>query len=255
MYKLNLIMSCLLFCIAFAITEPAGAATDSEEELEAAQIRAELAAEEAERAQKKADEAQAAAEALKLELSSERDLTAERFEALLEAQQAQAERRDMIFMVVAGVLLVAMVLGFVLLWRRRSDGGDAGSASHHPGGGDEDLLTVINRPMSEYILDGRDEDGIRYLLRISGDQLSRPEGVTIGRNPKDSPFIINHGDVSRKHARMKAVRNRLFIEDLGSTNGTSVNGQSIDARGPVSVSNGDQIIIGSVVMKLRVMND
>ena len=77
--------------------------------------------------------------------------------------------------------------------------------------------------------------------------------VIIGRNPKDSPYIINHADVSRKHARIKVENSRVFIEDLGSTNGTSVNGQSIDDKGLVSVSSGDQIIIGSVVMKLRVM--
>ena len=66
-------------------------------------------------------------------------------------------------------------------------------------------------------------------------------------------YIINHADVSRKHARLRVMKNRVFIEDLGSTNGTSVNGQSIDDKGMVSVDNGDQIIIGSVVMKLRVM--
>ena len=77
--------------------------------------------------------------------------------------------------------------------------------------------------------------------------------MIIGRNPQDSPYIINHADVSRKHARMRVMKNRVFIEDLGSTNGTSVNGQSIDEKGPVSVANGDQIIIGSVVMKLRVL--
>ncbi|MFT5209882.1 MAG: pSer/pThr/pTyr-binding forkhead associated (FHA) protein [Flavobacterium sp.] len=50
------------------------------------------------------------------------------------------------------------------------------------------------------------------------------------------------------------MKKRAFIEDLGSTNGTSVNGQNIDDKGPVSVSSGDQIIIGSVAMKLRVLN-
>ena len=116
-------------------------------------------------------------------------------------------------------------------------------------------LTQVHREeLSEYVLDGLDDDGIRYLLRISGDQLVNSDGVVIGRNPKDSPYIINHADVSRKHARMKVMKNRVFIEDLGSTNGTSVNGQTIDDKGLVSVSSGDQIIIGYVVMKLRVMN-
>ncbi len=107
---------------------------------------------------------------------------------------------------------------------------------------------------SEFVLDGKDEDGIRYLLRISGEQLSVGDGVVIGRNPKDSPYIINHADVSRKHARMKVMKDRVFIEDLGSTNGTSVNGLSIESKGPVSVDSGDQIIIGSVVMNLRVLS-
>ncbi|MFT4799475.1 MAG: pSer/pThr/pTyr-binding forkhead associated (FHA) protein, partial [Candidatus Azotimanducaceae bacterium] len=67
------------------------------------------------------------------------------------------------------------------------------------------------------------------------------------------PYIINHTDVSRQHARLKVMKNMVFIEDLGSTNGTSVNGQNIDEKGLFSVTHGDQIIIGSVVMKLRVM--
>ncbi|MCB1644196.1 MAG: FHA domain-containing protein [Pseudomonadales bacterium] len=108
--------------------------------------------------------------------------------------------------------------------------------------------------VTEYVFDGRDEDGIRYLLRISGDRLTEQgEGLVIGRNPKEAPYVINHADVSRKHARLKMVDHRMYIEDLGSTNGTSVNGEAIDHKGYVEVTNGDQIIIGSVVMKLRVI--
>ncbi|MBQ62352.1 MAG: FHA domain-containing protein [Gammaproteobacteria bacterium] len=58
----------------------------------------------------------------------------------------------------------------------------------------------------------------------------------------------------RKHARMRVMKNRVFIEDLGSTNSTSVNGQSIEEKGLVSIDSGDQIIIGSVVMNLRVLS-
>jgi len=214
------------------------------------------AAEELRQAQAKADEAQAAADALKQEFMTDRDMTSARFEMLLQEQRVRAERRENIMLAVAILLFGGMVVGFFLIRARSSSPMvRAHAESAALGLGDEDLMTVMNRSMSEYILDGRDEDGIRYLLRISGDQLSKSEGVVIGRNPKDSPFIINHGDVSRKHARMKAVRSRVFIEDLGSTNGTSVNGQSIDSKGPVSVANGDQVIIGSVVMKLRVLND
>ena len=44
-----------------------------------------------------------------------------------------------------------------------------------------------------------------------------------------------------------------ILSVTASFNGTSVNGQSIDDKGFVSVDSGDQIIIGSVVMKLQVM--
>jgi pSer/pThr/pTyr-binding forkhead associated (FHA) protein len=84
-------------------------------------------------------------------------------------------------------------------------------------------------------------------------QLRTEAGIIIGRNPQGSPYIINHADVSRKHARMRMMQDRIFIEDLDSTNGTSVNGQSIDNKGPTSVIVGDQIIIGSVVLKLQIV--
>ena len=73
--------------------------------------------------------------------------------------------------------------------------------------GDEPDETVFNKPhFSEYVLDGRDESGIRYLLRISVDQLVTKAGVVIGRNTADFPYIINHADVSRQHARMKVLK-------------------------------------------------
>ena len=185
-----------------------------------------------------------------------------RFQDLLQSQQESAASRERILLAFSGALII--VIGFVLfLGRVRNGGGTsaprtvvssrlASGIEHNP---DISGKTELHRQeLAEYVLDGRDDDGIRYLLRISGDQLVKhSDGVIIGRNPKDSPYIINHADVSRKHARIKVENNRVFIEDLGSTNGTSVNGQSIDDKGLVSVSSGDQIIIGSVVMKLRVM--
>ena len=176
----------------------------------------------------------------------------ERFENLLESQQEAADSREKILLGLSGVLMI--VLAIVLFFARQRSASSRAPAVFGSGQGENLPSTEIHREaLSEYVLDGRDDDGIRYLLRISGDQLVDQDGVVIGRNPKDSPYIINHADVSRKHARIRVKNHRVFIEDLGSTNGTSVNGQSIDDKGPVSVSSGDQIIIGSVVMKLRVM--
>jgi pSer/pThr/pTyr-binding forkhead associated (FHA) protein len=113
--------------------------------------------------------------------------------------------------------------------------------------------TDIDLAIAEYLLDGTDDKGIRYKVRVPDRQLRTEAGIIIGRNPQGSPYIINHADVSRKHARMRMMQDRIFIEDLDSTNGTSVNGQSIDNKGPTSVIVGDQIIIGSVVLKLQIV--
>jgi pSer/pThr/pTyr-binding forkhead associated (FHA) protein len=53
--------------------------------------------------------------------------------------------------------------------------------------------------------------------------------------------------------RLKVVQSRTFIEDLGSTNGTCVNGQNIENKGLVAVEYGDQIMVGSVAMEFQVL--
>lgn len=190
-------------------------------------------------------------------LAQDRAAAEARFREALADQQAAARSRERLWIALVAVGVLAAI-GFAVLWVRRATMTTATSGSRIAAADSEanegrGRTVMHNEALVEYVLDGRDEDGIRYLLRISGDQLKGGEGVVIGRNPEDSPYIINHADVSRRHARMKVMKNRVFIEDLGSTNGTSVNGQSIDDKGPVSVDNGDQIIIGSVVMKLRVL--
>lgn len=179
-------------------------------------------------------------------MEESRDQTEERLEVALRQQSDRADENQSRLMMVAialGVVLAGAML--IALLRRRRDSGPVRAQPL--------ARRSTQTETAEYVLDGRDEDGIRYLLRISGDQLADEQGVVIGRNPQDSPYIINHSDVSRKHARIRLVQSRVFIEDLGSTNGTLVNGQAIEDKGPVVVGHGDQIAIGSVVMKLRVL--
>ena len=193
-------------------------------------------------------------QALVTHLQEDGEAAEARFQAALAAQRQSSETRE--FYLFSGFIsLVAFLMVAIFVIQKL--GIRPATIMQAVQAKDISVLkpkTVLHKPaLEEYVLDGRDEDGIRYLLRISGDQLQGDKGIVIGRNPNESPYIINHSDVSRQHARLKVMKNRVFIEDLGSTNGTSVNGQNIDDKGLVSVSNGDQIIIGSVVMKLKVM--
>jgi pSer/pThr/pTyr-binding forkhead associated (FHA) protein len=72
-------------------------------------------------------------------------------------------------------------------------------------------------------------------------------GTTIGREGCD--ITIADPDVSRRHAAIQIAAGELSIEDLGSTNGTLVNGEAITARR--SLREGDEVQIGSTVWRLR----
>ncbi|HQN04015.1 MAG TPA: FHA domain-containing protein [Anaerolineaceae bacterium] len=63
----------------------------------------------------------------------------------------------------------------------------------------------------------------------------------IGREAGDD-IIIKDPEISRKHARIFLQGANYFIEDLGSTNGTSVNGARIQIASPLRV--GDVIKLG-----------
>lgn len=72
--------------------------------------------------------------------------------------------------------------------------------------------------------------------------------LIIGRDPM-SDIIINDPEVSRQHARISETDNGFQIEDLGSTNGTFVDGQRLKSE-PVQLLPGQSIGMGSGVRLL-----
>jgi PAS domain S-box-containing protein len=84
----------------------------------------------------------------------------------------------------------------------------------------------------------------------AGDTYDVKEGTTlVGRGP-DSNLQIVEQSISRKHARLVLSGEHLFIEDLGSQNGTQLNGHPIGSHYQVEVKEGDFISLGSVLMSL-----
>ena len=71
--------------------------------------------------------------------------------------------------------------------------------------------------------------------------------VTIGRRA-DQDIVLNDPSVSRAHARIEIAPDRAEIADVGSTNGTLVNGRgSGDAS--VSLRAGDRVQLGTVLLE------
>ena len=73
------------------------------------------------------------------------------------------------------------------------------------------------------------------------------EPLTIGRL-NECDVVLADDSVSRRHAEVRRRENDIVVVDLGSTNGTRVNGERVTERRLVD---GDQIVIGSTSLRFE----
>jgi len=77
------------------------------------------------------------------------------------------------------------------------------------------------------------------------------DAYTIGREAGND-ITIEDSQISRHHARLLRQDNSYVIEDLGSTNGTFVNGRRVSS--PVALSNGDMLgFADTIVLAVQVI--
>lgn len=92
-----------------------------------------------------------------------------------------------------------------------------------------------------------------YLEFLEGEQAGTrfqfPKGnIVIGRLNAD--LVVKDSDVSRRHALVEAyTRDKIFVKDLASTNGTYVNGQKVTYD---KLKHGDKIRVGRTVLRFIV---
>src|SRR5947208_528632 len=81
-------------------------------------------------------------------------------------------------------------------------------------------------------------------------QLRRGEAA-IDLPPKTLLLLLAlpSGKVSRRHARIRVARDEAVLEDLGSKNGSYVDGRRI--TGPTPLGDGDEVRLGSVLVVFR----
>jgi hypothetical protein len=87
-----------------------------------------------------------------------------------------------------------------------------------------------------------DETGTRSVVPFASDE------ITVGRSPEGNTFRLTDRDVSRRHARFVRASNAIHVEDLGSLNGTRVNGERIAGRR--RLREGDLVEIGEYHLAL-----
>lgn len=76
----------------------------------------------------------------------------------------------------------------------------------------------------------------------------RPQGHVFGRS-EDADIPIDDPYASEFHARLGVQDDKVIVHDLGSTNGTYVNGRRVTS--PRSVVRGDTVQIGKTILEVR----
>ena len=82
---------------------------------------------------------------------------------------------------------------------------------------------------------------------LAGQTIDVENEVVIGR--EDTDLTIDDVELSRRHAVVRRHASRLQVEDLGSTNGTFVDGTRIEE--PTLLGGGAEIQIGTTEARRR----
>lgn len=173
------------------------------------------------------------------------------------APPEQVEDSLPLWMWLAGGAGIVAVLGFLLSRRKKA------APEHQPPvpdpTSDARVARAIAVPIDLAVTampDARPTGIPIRLTAVSGTQHGR-EWLTevgaeavIGRSPRCAVVIDDDSEVSSRNSVLSAEGGLLFVDDLGSTNGTAVNGSPIAGRR--RVVDGDLILVGRTELRLTV---
>jgi pSer/pThr/pTyr-binding forkhead associated (FHA) protein len=97
------------------------------------------------------------------------------------------------------------------------------------------------------LMEAREQRANAALVRPDGRREPLPaRGATIGRS-RECDIVVDDPGVSRRHAAVRGGPDGWVVEDLGSTNGSAVNGVALE--GARVLASGDQIELGSTTLR------
>ncbi len=102
------------------------------------------------------------------------------------------------------------------------------------------IVLTVEGATQPIILEGRRE----YFLGREAQEQQNPD-VNLGL------YGGREKGVSRRHASLRVDRRQLLLMDLGSSNGTQLNGSPLVAHEPVRLENGDEIRLGKLAFKVH----
>ena len=224
-----------------------GAASRAQAEAAQSEARAAVDAAEVER-----QAAEKAAEAARQAAATETEKLRQAM-AQAEAERAAREGQSRMAAWVA-VATATLLLGLIVfLWvRNRSKGRLVAQARARTAAAERELAQRQAGVFPDAMLEGSDDEGTHFALKIPGSGLhAGVDGVTIGRSPGRSAFVLDHPSISREHCRLRLVDGKLHVEDLRATNGVLLNGNALRPEGSCLLREGDRVTLGTVELTLR----
>jgi len=208
-------------------------------------------AEERQAAEEDARTAREAAEKAAIEAANR----AKEINALKDEQDAlklaieAAEKRQKQLLIGGGIGFALLTLFASLMIGRRS------KALKEEKVAKADVIQQLNATFSDIECRGQDQNNAPHAFIISGNSLLKsPQGLVIGRQPQSSDILINHPEISRAHLRASLKDNLVYVEDLGSTNGSTLNGITLAPHSLIRLSSGDMLTLGKVTFQVRFLD-
>jgi len=110
----------------------------------------------------------------------------------------------------------------------------------------QETLFLSNRKTAPLTLELDDPEGLSQIFHFTeGD-------VVIGRDP-DCECVLTDTTISARHVRFSYHHGQWWVEDLGSRNGTGLNGETLTT--PTIVVHGDAVKCGKTTLKINLASE
>lgn len=219
-----------------------------EAEQQALEERLRQQAEELEQRQAQLAEKEEIQRQLEAEQEQQEAATREAEEALAQQQRELQETRRTVWYVGGGLAALLIAVGAFVRSRFRARKRRLDESAEQLAATRESLASAT-ATFHDIVLHGQDLDGEDVRVKINGDALAQAaEGQVIGRSATGSDYVLRSDNVSRRHARLRVEGATVTIEDLGSLNGTRLDGLELTAGEPMPLKDGSSLAFGAVTV-------
>jgi uncharacterized coiled-coil protein SlyX len=119
------------------------------------------------------------------------------------------------------------------------------------------VAATVRRPAppvtyKSFELEGTSGSQKKVVIELLSQHFAEQQGrLVLGSSPQHAHLVIKDPGVDPKHASFTVRESRFYIQDLGSSGGTMVNGQKIRSYLDHAVNLGDTVSLGRLSFKLR----